>query len=94
MKYKGDLSMYLGHTYFIDSDSPAIIEYASTICYGKNTDKQKAIALYYRVRDDIRYDPYSVEDNREALRASSILKREACFCVAKANLQSFAMPEF
>jgi transglutaminase-like putative cysteine protease len=86
MKDKRNLSIYLEHTYFIDSDSPAIIEYASTICYGKNTDIKRAIALYYGVRDDIRYDPYGVEDKRETLRATSVLKRKAGFCVAKAVL--------
>ncbi|MGD8950846.1 MAG: transglutaminase family protein [Desulfobacterales bacterium] len=86
MKDNRDLSIYLEPTYFIDSDSPAIIAYASATCHGKDTDIDRAIALYYGVRDDIRYDPYSVEDKREALRASSVLKRKAGFCVAKAVL--------
>jgi transglutaminase-like putative cysteine protease len=86
MNDENDLRTYLEPTYFIDSDSPAIIEYASTICYGKDTDIERATALYYRVRDDIRYDPYSVEDKRETLRATSVLKRKAGFCVAKAVL--------
>ena len=86
MKDKRDLSIYLEPTYFIDSDSPAIIAYASATCHGKDTDIDRAIALYYGVRDDIRYDPYSVEDKREAVRASSVLKRKAGFCVAKAVL--------
>ena len=83
---KHGLSIYLEPTYFIDSHSPAIIAYASTTCYGKDTDIGRAIALYYGVRDDIRYDPYSIEDKREAVRASSVLKRKAGFCVAKAVL--------
>jgi transglutaminase-like putative cysteine protease len=86
MSEKYDLSIYLKSTYFIDSDSPAIIAYASATCHGKDTDIDRAIALYYGVRDDIRYDPYSVEDKREAVRASSVLKRKAGFCVAKAVL--------
>jgi transglutaminase-like putative cysteine protease len=86
MSDKQGLSIYLETTYFIDSDSPAIIAYAGATCNGKDTDKDRAIALYYGVRDDIRYDPYSVEDKREAVRASSVLKRKAGFCVAKAVL--------
>ena len=81
-----DLSIFLKPTYFIDSNSPAIIEYANTTCHGKDNDIDRAIALYYGVRDDIRYDPYSVEDKRESVRASSVLKRKAGFCVAKAVL--------
>ena len=86
MSDKQDLSIYLEPTYFIDSDSSAIIDYASTNCFGKVTDIERSIALYYSVRDDIRYDPYSVEDNIEALRSSSVLRRKAGFCVAKAVL--------
>jgi transglutaminase-like putative cysteine protease len=81
-----DFSIYLKPTYFIDSNSPAINEYANTTCHSKDTDIDRAIALYYGVRDDIRYDPYSVEDKRESVRASSVLKRKAGFCVAKAVL--------
>ncbi|MGW8303021.1 MAG: transglutaminase-like domain-containing protein [Desulfobacterales bacterium] len=86
MNDKHDLSLYLEPTYFIDSDSPAIIAYASSTCNGKVTDLDRAIALYYKVRDDIRYDPYSIEDKREAARASFVLKRKAGFCVPKAVL--------
>jgi transglutaminase-like putative cysteine protease len=81
-----DFSIYLKPTYFIDSNSPAIIEYANKTCHRKDSEIDRAIALYYAVRDDIRYDPYSVEDKRESVRASSVLKRKAGFCVAKAVL--------
>jgi transglutaminase-like putative cysteine protease len=47
---------------------------------------ERAIALYYRVRDEIRYDPYSMEDKPEALQASSVLKKKAGFCIPKAVL--------
>jgi transglutaminase-like putative cysteine protease len=86
MSDKNDLSIYLKHSYFIDSNSPAITEYANMTCHGKVTNVDKAIALYYGVRDDIRYDPYNIEDKREAVRASSVLKKKAGFCVAKAVL--------
>ena len=81
-----DFSRYLEPTYFIDSDSPVIIEYASEICRGLNSDIDRAIALYYGVRDDIRYDPYSMEDKRESVRASAVLHKKAGFCVPKAVL--------
>jgi transglutaminase-like putative cysteine protease len=86
MNDEHDLSLYLEPTYFIDSDSAEIIAYASSTCHGKATDIDRAIALYYKVRDDIRYDPYSIEDKREAARASSVLKRKAGFCIPKAVL--------
>lgn len=81
-----DLSIYLEPTYFIDSDSPSIIEYASKRCRRIDSAKDKAIALYYGVRDDIRYDPYSMEDKQESVRASFTLKKRSGFCVPKAVL--------
>ncbi|MFZ1199758.1 MAG: transglutaminase family protein, partial [Desulfobacterales bacterium] len=86
MSHKHDLSLYLEPSYFIDSTSPAIIAYANAACHGKGPEIDRAIALYYAVRDDIRYDPYSLEDKRDAVRASSVLKRKAGFCVPKAVL--------
>jgi len=40
-----DLSIYLEPTYFIDSDSPSIIEYASKRCRRIDSAKDKAIAI-------------------------------------------------
>jgi hypothetical protein len=54
MSGKQDLSIYLEPTYFIDSNSPTIIGYETTTCHGKDTDIDRAIALYYGVRDDAR----------------------------------------
>lgn len=81
-----DFKSYLKATYFIDSDTPSIQAYAQAKCRGKRSDLDRAVALYYAVRDDIRYDPYSMEDSRQALRASTVLKRGAGFCVPKAVL--------
>jgi transglutaminase-like putative cysteine protease len=86
-----DSRIYLAPTYFIDSDSPAIVDYANEICRDLTSPTDKAIALYYRVRDDIRYNPYSIEDCREALRASSVLKKRSGFCIPKAVLLAAVM---
>lgn len=81
-----DLTEYLEATYFIDCDTPSIKVYAAAQCHGKQSELDRAVALYYAVRDDIRYDPYSMQDEREGLRASSVLKKKAGFCVPKAIL--------
>ena len=86
MNKTNDLSIFLQPTYFIDSDAPAISAYANAICRDMSSNTDKAIALYYRVRDDIRYDPYSLEDNRASLRASAVLEKKAGFCIPKAVL--------
>lgn len=81
-----DLGVYLEPTYYIDSDAPNIIAYADETCRGLTTPVDKSIALYYGIRDDIRYDPYSLEDRPEAARASFVLEKRAGFCVPKAVL--------
>ncbi|HMV80745.1 MAG TPA: transglutaminase-like domain-containing protein [Leptospiraceae bacterium] len=50
------------------------------------SEKEKAKALYYKVRDEIRYDPYHILLKPEFLRASEIVKRRYGFCVEKALL--------
>jgi hypothetical protein len=40
------MDQYLEPTYFVDSDSPAVIAYARERCRGKKTDVEKAISLY------------------------------------------------
>ncbi len=86
MNTDAGLTKYLDATYFIDSDTPAIKAYAEEKCYGQQSELDRAVALYYAVRDDIRYDPYSMQAERESLRASNVLKKSAGFCVPKAVL--------
>ena len=77
---------YLRPTRFIDSDNPDVIDFAASITASKNTDVDKATALYYAVRDGIRYDPYTVDLQPEAMRASAVLARKFGFCVSKSVL--------
>jgi len=85
-----DLADYLRPTDFIDSDSPDVAEYARAVASDEATDVGKAVALYYAVRDGIRYDPYSVDLSIPGLRASSTLIRGSAFCVPKAVLLAAA----
>jgi transglutaminase-like putative cysteine protease len=75
---------YLRPTEFIDSESPAVQAFAKEAVKGAETETEKAIKLYYAVRDGIYYDPYRVEITRESFRASVILAKGYGYCVAKA----------
>jgi len=48
--------------------------------------RERAIALYYAVRDDIRYDLYACTLNADSLRASHVLAQGCSYCVGKAVL--------
>jgi transglutaminase-like putative cysteine protease len=48
--------------------------------------REKAVRLFYAVRDRIRYDPYTVSRQREEYRASRIAGADRAFCIPKALL--------
>ncbi len=73
-------------TYYIDKDDLDITSFATLVCKGKVNNLEKALALYYAVRDKIRYNPYSIEPEKSAMKASRILKKREGYCVAKAVL--------
>ena len=81
-----DLTPYLLATSFIDSDSREVIEFAERIFAKHRTEnqKEKAVRLYYAVRDEIRYDPYDLQYSSDAMKASTIIRKGSGYCVAKA----------
>lgn len=71
-------------TDFLDADHPVVIAAAERWTAGCVSEAEKAAAIYTHVRDDIRYDPYSIDLSAEGFRASAILQRDRAFCVPKA----------
>ena len=78
---------YLLPTAMIDRDSPLILEHAEKIIgTAKGSAIDKAIKLFYAVRDGIWYDPYYPFYRPEHYRASNVLKSGRGYCVSKASL--------
>ena len=78
---------YLSPTAIIDSDHKTIIEYANdTVGHSGEDTVEKAVKLYYAVRDDIWYDPYYPFYLPEHYRASNILNSGRGFCISKVSL--------
>ncbi len=77
---------YLQATFFIDSDHDQIVEFAETTCNNDRTPVEKAVSLYYAVRDGFRYDPFDLQYEATTLKASSVLIKGSGYCVAKAIL--------
>ncbi len=75
----------LSATYFIDSEEPAVQEFAETKA-GQGTELERGVRLYYAVRDSIRYDPYGIGLSPEEYRASLCLRKQTGFCITKAAL--------
>ena len=80
------LSTCLCPTAFIDSDNRVVAAFAEKACTRNAATgyKEKAISLYYAVRDEIRYDPYDLQDSPQALKASTVIAKGSGYCVAKA----------
>lgn len=77
---------WLRPTRFLDHDAPAVRAFAEDRTAGTEGDRAKAIALYYAVRDEFRYDPYRVEHTVAGFSASGVLERGYGFCLPKASL--------
>jgi transglutaminase-like putative cysteine protease len=77
---------YLLPTAIIDSDHPDIVAYAKEVTKGAAGPLEKAIELYYAVRDGIRYDPYYPFYKPEHYRASNVLRGKRGFCIPKLSL--------
>jgi transglutaminase-like putative cysteine protease len=73
-------------TAFIDSDHPAGISFAAQKSEGATTDRERAVKLYYAVRDGIRYDPYRLLLTVSGMRASTTIENTRGWCVPKATL--------
>jgi transglutaminase-like putative cysteine protease len=81
-----DLDLYLESTWFLDSDSPEVSSFSARTIGDAVSDIDRAVRLYYAIRDGIRYNPYAMSRERADFRASAIAGAESAFCVPKAIL--------
>lgn len=77
---------YLQPTEFLDFDNDAVREFAEKNTVGAKSETEKAVALYYAVRDGFQYNPYLLDLRRTGLTASDLLARNRGYCVEKAVL--------
>lgn len=77
---------YLEPGRFIDSDHPALVEFAEKSRGSSRDPRQQAVNLYYQVRDQIRYNPYTFSRDPDTLKASHALLKGESYCVPKATL--------
>jgi transglutaminase-like putative cysteine protease len=88
---------YLSPTYFFDYESDEIQDLVSEFKNTSLSEKEITIALYNKVRDTWRYDPYSLSFDKEKYRASEIAKRPKGHCIDKsiiliAGLRALGIP--
>lgn len=73
----------------IDSDHPDVVRFTHTALEAiapNASPRERAVCLYYAVRDGFLYDPYTVDLTNHGMRASSVLKAGRGWCINKAAL--------
>jgi transglutaminase-like putative cysteine protease len=79
------MNEYLKPGRFVDSDHPAVIAFSTRHARGE-ANREKAVSLYYAVRDEIRYNPFQNFMLDQTYRASACVEHGSGWCVPKAAL--------
>ncbi|MFF5448582.1 transglutaminase family protein [Streptomyces sp. NPDC012888] len=88
----------LAATEFIDHESPEVRAFVrDAVPASATTPTERAVALYYAVRDGIRYEVYGADLSREGLRAGRVAATGSGMCLHKsvlyaAGLRSLGIP--
>ncbi len=87
------MQSYLQSGRFVDSDHPVVVEFAEKSRGNSAKPRDQAVALYYAVRDGVRYNPYVFSRDPQTLKASHALQQGESYCVLLEALRSevFAM---
>ena len=79
------MSDYLRAGRYVDSAHPAVVAFSREHSNG-GSERERAVALYYAVRDKVRYNPFLDFTKTDAFRASAVLEAGQGFCIGKAAL--------
>jgi len=83
------MNEYLQTGRFVDSAHPKVVTFAAQ--HAKSADaRERAVALYYAVRDTVRYNPFQNFMADATYRASACLDQNLGWCVSKAALLAAA----
>jgi len=79
------MSEYLEPGRYVDSNDPGVAAFSKANTKG-SSDRDRAVSLYYAVRDGIRYNPFLDFSKPAAFTASAVLAAGEGFCIGKAAL--------
>ena len=79
------MRQYLEPGRYIDSAHPAVIAFTKKNLKG-DSERERAVSLYYAVRDGIPYNPFLDFADPDVYKASAVLEANQGFCVGKAAL--------
>lgn len=73
-------------TYFLDFEHPDVRHFVREAVGDARSQRERAVRLFYAVRDAIRYDPYRITFDEPSYQASTTLARGYGWCIPKAGL--------
>ncbi len=79
------MNEYLSPGRFIDSGHGLVRTFTQENLKGRG-ERERAVSLYYAVRDRIRYNPFLDFRKADVFRASAVLQAGEGFCIGKAAL--------
>jgi transglutaminase-like putative cysteine protease len=77
---------YLTANFFTDSDHESVVAFAQKYTTPAQNQVEKALSLYFAVRDGFWYNPHQVSIRREDFKASQQIARTEGHCIDKANV--------
>ena len=77
---------YLDNTFFIDCDHLSVKDKSKELTANIEDAMDKAIRLFYFVKDEIRYNIFTPRSTDACFKASHVLARKEGYCVQKAVL--------
>ncbi|HAS47048.1 MAG TPA: transglutaminase [Microscillaceae bacterium] len=86
MRESRTLDEYLDPAEFIDSNDEAVKAYAYQVTKGLKYDTEKAVELFYAVRDDFKFDLNHIDLHPSKLKASALVKRGVGTDIEKSTL--------
>ncbi|WP_027343216.1 transglutaminase-like domain-containing protein [Hamadaea tsunoensis] len=73
----------LAATEFLDHDSDEVAAFVDKTVDPGDDPRERAVKLYYAVRDGLHYEVYGADLSREGMKASAILRAGTGFCIHK-----------
>lgn len=83
---KMDIDKFMEPTSYMDCDAEPVKEKSRALVQGIPTQRDKAVKIFYAVRDGIKYTIYGKRSLPEHFRASFVLSAGEGYCVQKAIL--------
>lgn len=79
-------------TEFLDHDTPTVRNFVARVLGSDpGSEVERAVKLYYAVRDELFYEVYGADLSRAGLRASAIIERGRGFCMQKSIVYAAAV---